>query len=136
MTNTNSTYIARGYQATSMLKTQTFNIDNGSGTTVDETLFSGLPFAVDLVSVRAVYQEATDTAGAASANFKLGVTAGGATLVAATALEAAKAVGANTSAAILIQRVAAGAACFVRHTGIAATESGSYHVQVVIRPVQ
>jgi len=131
-----STWINRGWQGCHVLKSnQVFNIDNGSGTTVDDVLFSDLPYAVDLVEVRAVYQEATDTAGVASANFKLGLTAGGATLVAATALEISKAVGSATSATIAIERVAAGATVFIRHTGIAATEAGSYYVQAVVRPV-
>lgn len=134
MTTTKSTYIARGNQSTNTLKTQTFNIDNGAGTTIDDELCN-LPYAIDLVDVRAVYTEATDTAGAANANFSVGITAGGATYVAATALAAAKAIGATTSGTILIQRVAANTTLFVRHTGIASTEVGQYYVQVVYRPV-
>jgi hypothetical protein len=63
----------------------------------------------------------------------LGLTAGGATLVGATALEISKAAGGTTTATILINKVAAGAALFVRHTGIAATEAGSYYVEVIYR---
>lgn len=135
MTNATGTYIARGNQAehTAVSSTE-FNIDVGSGTTTDEPLLN-LPFAIDLVDVRAIYTVATDTAGAASANFKLGITAGGNTLVAATALEVAKAIGSYTVATIAIPRVAANTTVFIRHTGIAATDAGNYRVQVTYRPV-
>lgn len=127
------TYILRGHQGHQVAKTQTFDVDNGSGTTVDDVLFSNLPYDVELVRVQAVYAVATDTAGADGATFALGLTAGGATLVAATALEVSKAVGSTTVATIAINKVAAGATLFCRHTGIAATEAGSYYVEVVYR---
>ena len=129
------TYVLRGKQGHQIVKSQTFDIDNGSGTTVDEVLLANLPYAIQLVRVQAVYTVATDTAGAASANFKLGVTAGGNTLVGATALEVSKAAGSATVATITLDTMAAAAALFVRHTGIAATEAGSYYVEVVYRVV-
>jgi len=93
-------FIARGNQRTlHMITPAAFNVDNGAGTTVDYQLCN-LPFDAYIQDVRAIYSEATDTTGAASANFKLGVAAGGATLVGATALEAAKAIGATTTATI------------------------------------
>jgi hypothetical protein len=122
-------FIARGKQKYNVLRSVNFNIDNGSGTTVDDVL-GNFTADVQIISVKAVYVEATDTAGAASANFKVGVTAGGATLVGATALQVSKAVGATTTGTILVDSLAAGTSLFVRHTGIAATEAGQYYVQV------
>lgn len=129
-----SPYVARGNQRDHVVRSQTFNIDNGSGTTVDEVLLC-LPFDIELVSVRAVYEEATDTTGAATANFKLGITVGGATIVAQTAYEAAKAIGSYTAATILINRIAKNTPLCVRHTGRAATEVGQACIQVAYRPV-
>lgn len=127
-------YIGRGNQRTIVLKTPAaFNIDNGSGTTADYQL-GNFPFACRIQDVRAIYSEATDTAGAASANFKLGVAAGGATLVAATALEVSKAIGATTVATIVSDLLPANTTLWVRHTGIAATEAGQYYVQVILVP--
>jgi poly(3-hydroxyalkanoate) synthetase len=111
-----------------------YNIDNGAGTTIDEVLTSGFPFDSYLVDVRASYTEATDTTGAASANFKLGITAGGATLVAATALEAAKAIGSYTLGTPLAVLIPANTPVFVRHTGVATTEVGQYHVEALFLP--
>jgi len=132
MSSSKYPYIARGNQRYTVLRSQTFNIDNGSGTTVDECLAANLPTDAELVSVQAIYQEATDTAGAADANFSLGTTAGGDDIVAATALEASKAVGAYTSATLAATRLAAGNSLFARHTGIAATEAGQYSLQVIL----
>lgn len=129
------TYILRGKQGDHIVKTQTFNIDNGAGTTIDDVLLANLPWDIELLSVEAVYAEATDTAGAASANFKLGIAVAGATIVGATALEAAKAVGDVTTGTILISRLIAGQTLFVRHTGVATTEVGTYYVQVRYRIV-
>jgi hypothetical protein len=129
----NGTYLLRGDQKYHTLRSKTFNLDNGSGTTDDDVIFADLPFDVYLESVKAIYVEATDTAGAASANFKLGTTAGGTGVVAATALEISKAVGSSTSATLASNRINAGTDLFARHTGIAATEAGQYYLQVVYR---
>ena len=127
-------YIGRGNQRLIHLATPAaYNVDNGAGTTVDYQL-GNFPFDCYLVDVRAIYSEATDTTGAASANFKLGVAAGGATLVAATALEAAKAIGATTTATIAVDYLPANTTLWVRHTGVASTEVGQYFVQVVLLP--
>lgn len=127
--------VGRGNQRVIVIRSTTpYNIDNGAGTTVDEVLSGGFPFETIMVDVRAVYTEATDTTGAASANFKLGVAAGGATLVAATALEAAKAVGSYTLATPLAVPIPANTPIFNRHTGVASTEVGQYYVQVTLLP--
>jgi hypothetical protein len=127
------TYILRGDQKYQVVKTKTFNIDNGSGTADNDVVLSNLPYDIYIEDVKAVYQEATDTSGAASANFKVGTSAGGEQIVASTALQVSKAVGSTTSATIVAKRVAAGGMVYVRHTGIAATEAGQYFVQVAYR---
>jgi hypothetical protein len=127
-------YLARGNQRTIILTTPVaFNVDNGSGTTQDYQLCN-LPFECQVLDVRAIYSEATDTTGAASANFKLGVAAAGDTIVAATALAAAKAIGATTPATIVSDVLPKDTTLWVRHTGVAATEVGQYYVQVVLLP--
>ncbi len=94
MANYNS-YIARGKQRYAIARSATQNIDNGSGTTSDDVILANLDSDIRILNVQAVYVEATDTAGAASANFKLGTTAGGTDIVGSTALAAAKARGAH-----------------------------------------
>lgn len=127
-------FVGRGNQRCFVITTPAaYNIDNGSGTTLDYQI-GNFPFDCYLQDVRAIYSEATDTAGAASANFKLGVAAGGDTLVAATALEVAKAIGATTSATIAVDYLPANTTLWVRHTGVASTEVGQYFVQVVLLP--
>ncbi len=128
-------YAARGNQRVIVATTRTtFNIDNGAGTTADDASVGPYPFECYIVDVRAIYTVATDTSGVASANFKTGVTAGGATLVAATALEVSKAIGAYTVGIPLAVPVPANTTIFTRHTGIAATEAGDYFVQYTILP--
>lgn len=127
-------YIARGNQRAYVLLTPAaFNVDNGSGTTADYQLCN-LPFDAYIQDVRAIYSEATDTAGAEGANFKLGVAAGGATIVAATALEVSKAIGATTVATIASDYLPANTTLWVRHTGVATTQPGQYYVQVILVP--
>jgi len=125
-----SPYIARGKQRYNIFRSKTFNIDNGSGTTDDDVLFSNLSGAVDLITARLVYVEATDTTGAEVATIALGTTAGGVDVVAAVALTAAKAVGGTQTLTLVATRVAAGGALFARHTGVATTEVGQYYVEV------
>lgn len=127
-------YVARGNQRTIVLLTPAaFNIDNGSGSTADYQLCN-LPFAARIQDVRAIYSEATDTAGATGANFRVGVAAGGDTIVAATALEASKAIGSVTVATVSSDYLPENTTLWVRHTGIASTEAGQYYVQVVLVP--
>lgn len=130
---TKGTYVLRGDQKYHVFRSKTFNIDNGSGTTDDDVIFADLPFDVYIETVKAVYVEATDTAGAEAANFKLGTTAGGTGVVAATALEVSKAVGSSTSATLASNRINAGTDLFARHTGVATTQPGQYYLQVAYR---
>ena len=128
-------HIGRGNNRLILATTRTtFNIDNGSGTTADDASIGPFPFDCYIVSARAVYTEATDTSGAASANFKTGVAAGGATLVAATALAVSKAIGGYTEATPLEVVVAANTTIWTRHTGVATTEAGEYFVEYLILP--
>lgn len=129
-------YVARGNQRSFVVTGRTtFNIDNGGGATADDASIGPFPFACHVIGVRAVYTQATDTAGVANANFKLGVSAGDDSIVAATALEVSKAVGAYTQAAIASAYVPANTTIWTRHTGVAATETGEYFIQAVIMPV-
>lgn len=128
-------YVARGYQRCFESTTRTtFNIDNGSGTTADDASVGPFPFDCVIVGARAVYTEATDTAGVATATFQTGIASGGATLVAATNLEVSKAIGAYTAGTPLKVVVPANATIWTRHTGVAATEAGQYFVQYTIMP--
>lgn len=129
MTATKGTYINRGAQKYLVAKTAAINIDNGSGTTLDDMLLYCVN-DIFLVDANIVYTEATDTTGAAGANVKIGTTAGGAEIVTATALVASKAVGSTTALTLNLHYVAAGSTIRVRHTGIAATEAGQYYVQL------
>lgn len=135
MANNKYPYAARGNQRTFTATTRTtFNIDNGAGTTADDASVGPFPFDCWITDARAVYTEATDTSGVATANFKTGIAAGGATLVAATALEISKAIGGYTAGAPLAVLVPANTTIWTRHTGVAATEAGQYFVQYTILP--
>jgi len=129
MTATKGTYINRGAQKYLIAKTAVINIDNGSGATLDDLLFYCVN-DVFLIDATVVYTEATDTLGAASANVKIGTSAGGAEIVTATALQISKAVGSTTALTLNLNWVAAGSTVRVRHTGIASTEAGQYFVQL------
>lgn len=108
---------------------EVFNIDNGAGTTVDQIIL--VPsVAITIVAARVIYTEATDTAGAADADVQIGTTIGGVDIVAATELEASKAIGDVTDLTIASGAVEANELVAVRHTGIAATEAGQYIVQI------
>jgi len=114
------------------LTSKEFNIDNGAGTTDDDYLL--VPDKdIWIEDARVYYTEATDTTGAGSANVKIGTTSGGAEVVTATALVAAKAIGSTTALALNINRIPANSILCVRHTGIAATEVGKYKVQIRYR---
>jgi hypothetical protein len=105
-----------------------FNLDNGAGTTVDDVILN-LPYAVTVTSARIVYVDAT-TGTVAAGNAKLGVTLGGAEVVAATAYENTKAVGTTTAMTIVAGAVAANTSLFCRHTGVASTQAGQAIVEV------
>lgn len=126
------TYINRGNERFFYIVSKEFNIDNGSGTTDDDLVL--VPDKdIEIEHARIYYTEATDTSGVASANVKIGTTAGGVDIVAATALAVSKAIGSTTAMVIASGYVAAGELVFIRHTGIATTEAGKYRVQLRCR---
>lgn len=122
-------YINRGENKRQQLISQEFNIDNGAGTTVDELLYYATQ-KITIVSATVVYTEATDSAGAASGNVKIGTAAAGTQIVAATALGVAKAVSSITELTLVAPNVPAGGVVWVRHTGVAATDAGKYRVMI------
>lgn len=125
------TYIKRGLDSVKTVKTQIFNIDNGAGTTIDETILRS-PRQIELVAARIVYD--TETAGTvAGASCRIGVAVAGATVVAATNLANSSTVGATTAMTVLIKTIAAATPLIVRHTGIATTAAGQYHVELDYR---
>lgn len=128
------TYIARDDDRLNYVRSDTFNFDNGAGATIDDVVLL-LDKPIEIVSARVVYEEATDTSGAASANVKIGTAAGGDQIVAATAYGTSKAVGSYTTLTVKDSGkfVPANTAVFVRHTGIAATEGGQGYVQICYR---
>ena len=106
-----------------LVKSAQFNLDNGSGTTVDEVLYNSGIRGSRLVRVYALYNEACGTV--SSGNFKVGVAAGGATLVAATAYVDSAAIGDVTEAALTADSIAPNTTIWVRHTGVGATQAGT-----------
>jgi hypothetical protein len=125
-------YIPRGEAGYNVFTSQVFNIDNGSGTTVDEEALC-LPYPIEILHARIIYHEATDTAGVTTGNCKIGTTTGGAEIVAATAFQVSKSIGGYTAMTLVATRVAANGFVSIRHTGIAATDAGQYSVQIVYR---
>lgn len=115
-------------QSVSALRTQFFNLDNGAGTTVDEAVFKASAKGARLVRVYALYGEATQTV--AAGNFRVGSSAGGSQYVAATAYENSKAVGDTTNGVIVNDVVPPNGTVFVRHTGVAATQTGTASIVV------
>mgnify|MGYP001278351499 CR=1 FL=1 len=133
MTHKKYPYIARGNQRYFLVQTHAAqNIDNGGGSTADTVVVGGLPTDAEIVGAWPQYTEATDTAGVATATWSLGVAAGGATIVAATALEVSKAVGAVGASQPGLVPLLAGQTLFMRHTGVATTETGEYILNVLL----
>lgn len=117
-----------GNQVLHRARSQTFNIDNGAATTVDDVIMK-FAKAVTVIAARIVYVGAT-TGTVAAGNAKLGTALGGAEIVAATAYGNTKAVGTETAMTIAAGAVAAGGAVFCRHTGVAAAAAGEAFVEI------
>lgn len=115
-------------QALLILKSATFNIDNGAGTTIDDVIAKpSVPLTIR--RIQAVY--VTETTGTiAAGNVKLGTAIGGAQIAAATAYEDSKAIGVATPLTIVAGAVAADQAIHVRHTGVATTAAGQAFVEI------
>jgi hypothetical protein len=105
-----------------------FNLDNGSGTTIDDVILKAA-VPVTVTAARILYVDAT-TGTVAAGNARIGTTAGGSEIVASTAYENTKAVGTETAMVIVAGAVAANGAVFVRHTGVAATQAGQAVVEI------
>ena len=122
------TYISRGRDKVKTVKSQIFNIDNGDGVTIDETLIRSTK-RLKLLAARIVYD--TETAGTVAAgSVAIGTAVGGAQIVAATNYTNSKTVGATTAMTLVTDDVAANTPIIVRHTGIAATAAGQAHVEL------
>lgn len=109
------------------VRSQAFDLDNGAGTTIDALLIRH-PRPIVITACRIVYQGAT-TGTVAAGNAKVGITVGGAEVVAATAYGDSTAVGATTAMTIVAGKIAAGTPVLVRHTGVAATQAGEAVVE-------
>jgi hypothetical protein len=115
-------------EATQIARSRLFNIDNGAGTTLDDAMLRR-GYAITLTRAIVVYT--TETAGTvAAATVGIGTTVGGVDLVAATALENGKAIGASTALVLAATAVPANTPVIVRHTGIATTALGEYYVEL------
>lgn len=117
-------YIPRGEGRRQIARSVWFNLDNGSGTTIDDViLYCAQPISIK--SARIIYVDAT-TGTVAGGTAQIGTTVGGTELVAATNYENTKAVGVVTAMTLTAAaaKVAAGTSIFVRHTGVAVTQAG------------
>lgn len=130
------TYIPRGTGAYKTARSVWFDIDNGSGTTIDDVILRHSQ-AISIKAARIVYVDAT-TGTVAAGNAKIGTTVGGNELVAATAYENTKAVGVATALTLKAAAsfVAAGTPICVRHTGVASTAAGQavIFIEYVVLP--
>lgn len=109
------------------IRSESFDLDNGAGTTVDTVLIRH-PRPIQIVACRIVYSDAT-TGTVAAGNAKVGTTVGGAEIVAATAYGNAAAVGSVTAMVIVDGKVPAATPVLVRHTGVAITNAGRSFVE-------
>lgn len=122
------TLALRGDNGRQTVASKIFDIDNGNGTTIDDAILL-CSKSIRLLAAYVLYT--TATAGTvAAATIQLGVAVAGSTVIAATALENAKAVGAKTDLTLLVRDIAAGTPLIARHTGIAATVAGEYRLVV------
>lgn len=108
-----------------------FNLDNGSGTTIDDVI-ARPAHDFKLLAARIVYVDAT-TGTVAAGTVGIGNTVAGVEYVAATAYGNTKAVGTTTAltlTAAAATRQVAGTPIIVRHTGVAATAAGQAVIEV------
>lgn len=124
------TYIPRGAGRRQIARSVWFNLDNGSGVTIDDViLYVSQPIKIE--AARIVYVDAT-TGTVAAGTAQIGTTVGGAEIVAATNYENTKTVGSVTAMTLIsaAARVAANTMISVRHTGIASTAAGQAVVEI------
>ena len=128
-------YVSRGAGRVQVARSVWFNIDNGSGVTIDDViLYVSQP--IKITAARIVYVDAT-TGTVAAGTAQIGTTVGGVELVAATAYENTKTVGSVTAMTLTAAaaRVAANTMIIVRHTGIASTAAGQAVVLIEFIPL-
>lgn len=117
-----------GDQIRQVAKSIDFDLDNGSGTTID-TVVIRPSSAITISAARIVYTDAT-TGTVAAGNVKCGTAVDGAQVFAATAYENTKAVGTVTAVTLASGAVAAATPVICRHTGVAATQAGKAYVEL------
>ena len=121
-------YKAYGRDRSNTVKSQIFNMDNGAGTTIDETIMCRTK-QVKLLSARFV--EDTETAGTVNAaTIQLGTTVGGVDVIAATGYTNAAVVGAVQTLTLKKTIIQPNTPLIVRHTGIASVVAGQGHLEV------
>lgn len=109
-------------------KTSVQDIDTIGAANYDEVIL--VPSTgIKITEVRIVYDK-EQSGTVAGGSVKVGTTAGGEQIVAATALENAKAVGYCKVCTLVAGTVAADTPIFVRITGVAATQAGAVHVEM------
>lgn len=109
-------------------KSRIFDIDNGSGVTIDDVIMRP-PAAITIVAARVVYVTET-TANPLGGNIRLGTSAGSQAYVASTVYEAGKPVGSYTNLVLTLAQVAANSSIHCRHTGTSATRAGEAQVEI------
>lgn len=126
-----STNTVRGEGRRKVVRSVIFNIDNGAGVNISDAI---LNHSVPIRILAAYILYCTENAGTiAGANVRVGTTQGGQELVASTAYTNLAVIGQKqnlTLVAAAAERVNAGTAIFVRHTGIAAAAAGEARVVV------
>lgn len=123
-------YTSRGEGKRQIARSVWFNLDNGSGVTIDDViLYCSQPVLIK--AARIVYVDAT-AGTVAAGNAKIGTAVAGAEIVAATAYGDGATVGSVTAMTVIqtAARVAANTMIIVRHTGIAATAAGQAYVEI------
>jgi hypothetical protein len=124
------TYIPRGEGRRQIARSVWFDLDNGSGTTIDDVILY-CSQAVSIKAARVVYVDATSGTVAAG-TVGIGTAVAGVELVAATAYGNTKAVGTVTALTLkaAADRVAANTPIIVRHTGVASTAAGQAVIEI------
>lgn len=109
------------------VRSEAFNLDNGSGTTIDALLIRQ-PRPILIVACRIVYEDAT-AGTVAGGSAQVGTSVDGEQIVAATNYTSSATVGSTTAMTVLNGFVPAGTPVLVRHTGVATTQAGEAVVE-------
>ena len=109
-----------------MVCSKTFNVDSGAATADNDVIY--FPVACTLTSADLVFSEATDSTGAGDCLIRIGSADNGEQYVASVTVGVSKAIGALTPLTLVTPTVAAASSLFIRHTGVATTDTGEYRV--------